>query len=100
MMYMPDAVAGTLRLMEAPAAAIKVRTAYNFAAFSFNPEQLATAIQQHLPEFTWQSQPDFRQRIADSWPQEIDDRRARSDWGWEPPSQTGRASCGERGGQS
>ncbi|MEC3881778.1 NAD-dependent epimerase/dehydratase family protein [Parapedobacter sp. 10938] len=84
MMYMPDAVAGTIQLMEAPAEAIKVRTSYNFAAFSFHPEQLATAIQQHLPAFTWQSRPDFRQRIADSWPAEIDDRCARNDWGWQP----------------
>ena len=83
MMYMPDAVAGTIQLMEAPADAIKVRTSYNFAAFSFNPKQLATAIQRHLPAFTWHSRPDYRQRIADSWPQEIDDRCARTDWGWQ-----------------
>ena len=84
MMYMPDAVAGTIQLMEAPAHAVKVRTSYNFAAFSFNPKQLAEAIQKHLPEFKWKSQPDFRQRIADSWPQQIDDQCARSDWGWSP----------------
>src|SRR5690606_2567939 len=84
MMYMPDAVAGTLQLMAAPAEAVKVRTAYNFAAFSFNPEQLAAAIQRHLPAFTWQSRPDFRQRIADSWPQQIDDGCARNDWDWQP----------------
>ena len=83
MMYMPDAVAGTIQLMETPNDAIKVRTSYNFAAFSFNPQQLAAAIQRHLPEFTWQSQPDFRQRIADSWPQQIDDHCARNDWRWE-----------------
>lgn|SRR5690606_6059564 len=84
MMYMTDAVAGTIQLMEAPSHAIKVRTSYNFAAFSFSPKQLAKAIQRLLPQFTWQSQPDFRQRIADSWPHEIDDHCARSDWGWKP----------------
>ncbi|HWK56311.1 MAG TPA: NAD-dependent epimerase/dehydratase family protein [Parapedobacter sp.] len=84
MMYMPDAVAGTIQLMEAPADAINIRTSYNFAAFSFSPEQLATAIQKYIPEFTWRYQPDFRQRIANSWPQDIDDRCARSDWAWEP----------------
>lgn len=84
MMYMPDAVAGTLQLMEAPARSINVRTAYNFGAFSFTPKQLAAAIQEHLPGFTWHSQPDFRQRIAESWPQQIDDSHARSDWKWEP----------------
>ncbi len=84
MMYMPDAVAGTLQLMEAPAEAINIRTAYNFAAFSFTPQQLAAAIQRHLPEFACLYEPDFRQRIADSWPQQIDDNQARSDWGWQP----------------
>lgn len=84
MMYMPDAVAGTIRLMEAPSTAISIRTAYNFSAFSFSPKQLAATIQEHLPEFSWYSRPDFRQRIADSWPQQIDDRQARSDWGWKP----------------
>lgn len=84
MMYMPDAVEGTIQLMEAPAESIRVRTAYNFAAFSFDPEQLAAAIRKHLPAFTWQSQPDFRQQIADSWPQSIDDQCARNDWQWAP----------------
>ena len=84
MMYMPDAVAGTIQLMEAPAESIRVRTSYNFAAFSFTPKQLAVAIQKHLPAFTWRAQPDFRQQIAESWPQEIDDKSARNDWNWEP----------------
>lgn len=84
MMYMPDAVAGTIQLMEAPAGDISVRTAYNFAAFSVSPKQLAAAIQAHLPEFTWHCQPDFRQSIADSWPHHIEDDHARRDWGWAP----------------
>lgn len=84
MMYMPDAVAGTLQLMETPAEKIHVRTAYNFAAFSVSPKQLAAAIQGYLPEFTWHCQPDFRQHIADSWPHHLEDSHARSDWGWKP----------------
>ena len=84
MMYMPDAVEGTIQLMEAPEASIRIRTAYNFAAFSFHPEQLAAAIRKHLPAFTWESRPDFRQQIADSWPQSIDDQCARNDWQWMP----------------
>lgn len=87
MMYMPDAVAGTIQLMAASPKAISVRTSYNFAAFSFSPTQLAIAIQKYLPEFTWQYQPDFRQQIADSWPHYIDDQQARHDWGWDPQYQ-------------
>jgi len=87
MMYMPDAVKGTIQLMEAPPDLINVRTAYNFGAFSFSPKQLTAAIQKHLPEFTSHYQPDFRQRIAESWPQQIDDRCARNDWKWEPQYQ-------------
>lgn len=89
MMYMPDAVAGTIQLMEAPAVDINVRTAYNFAAFSVSPKQLAAAIQTHLPEFTWHCRPDFRQNIADTWPHHIEDDHARRDWGWEPRFQVG-----------
>ena len=84
MMYMPDAVAGTIQLMDAPADAITVRTAYNFAAFSFSPAELAASIQKHVPDFQMDCQPDFRQQIAASWPQSIDDASARLDWGWGP----------------
>lgn len=84
MMYMPDAIAGTLQLMNAPASAITVRTAYNFAGFSFTPERLASAIQHHLPSFKMDYAPDYRQAIADSWPASIDDRTARADWKWKP----------------
>jgi len=84
MMYMPDAVAGTLQLMEAPAGSLSVRTAYSVAGFNFSPDQLAAAIRRYLPTFAMDYRPDFRQRIADSWPQRLDDARARSDWGWKP----------------
>ncbi len=82
MMYMPDAIRATLELMEAPAANIQVRTSYNISAMSFSPQTIAASIQQHQPEFTIDYRPDFRQAIANSWPQSIDDSRARSDWGW------------------
>lgn len=82
MMYMPDAIRGTIELMEAPAEKITVRSGYNFAGLSFNPKQLAEEIKKHIPEFSVTYKPDFRQPIADSWPQSIDDSVAQKDWGW------------------
>lgn len=84
MMYMPDAIKATLQLMEAPQEQIKVRTSYNIAAMSFSPKEIAAAIQKHIPDFTIQYKPDYRQTIADSWPQSIDDTSARNDWNWKP----------------
>lgn len=84
MMYMDDAIRGTIELMETPAEKIKNRMAYNFAAISFSPKEIAAAIKTHIPEFTIAYQPDFRQQIADSWPQSIDDSDARRDWDWKP----------------
>ncbi|MFN8923383.1 MAG: NAD-dependent epimerase/dehydratase family protein [Sphingobacteriia bacterium] len=83
MMYMPDAVRATLQLMEAPAEAIRVRQSYNLAAISFTPAEIAAAIKAHIPEFQIDYAPDFRQAIASSWPQSIDDSAARADWGWQ-----------------
>lgn len=82
MMYMDDAVKATLQLMEAPNDCISVRHSYNVSAMSFTPAMLAQQIQKHIPEFTINYEPDFRQEIADSWVRSMDDRQARSDWGW------------------
>ena len=82
MMYMQDAVKATIDLMEAPAEKVKVRTSYNISAMSFCPAQIAAAIKEHIPGFTIEYRPDFRQAIADSWPKSIDDSAARQDWGW------------------
>ena len=82
MMYMPDAIRATIELMEAPADKISVRTSYNLSAMSFSPKEIAAVIKKHIPEFTISYQPDYRQQIADSWPQSIDDSQARKDWGW------------------
>jgi nucleoside-diphosphate-sugar epimerase len=82
MMYMPDAIRATLELMEAPAEKLTVRHSYNLAGISFTPAQIAQAIALHLPAFTLNCEPDFRQAIADSWPSSIDDSTAQRDWGW------------------
>ncbi len=70
--------------MEAPAEQVKVRSSYNVAGMSFNPEEIAASIRRHIPGFTISYKPDSRQQIADSWPQSIDDSVARADWGWKP----------------
>jgi len=82
MMYMPDAIRATIELMEAPADKITVRTSYNLSSMSFSPEEIAAGIKKHIPDFTIKYEPDYRQAIADSWPQSIDDSTARKDWGW------------------
>ncbi len=82
MMYMPDAIRATMELMEAPADKISVRTSYNISGISFSPAEIASSIKKHIPEFEMIYKPDYRQAIADSWPQSIDDSVARNDWGW------------------
>jgi nucleoside-diphosphate-sugar epimerase len=82
MMHMEDAVRATLEVTNAPSDKIKLRSSYNIAGTSFNPEELATAIRKHIPNFTLEYAIDSRQNIADSWPDSIDDSAARKDWGW------------------
>lgn len=84
MMYMPDAIRGTIELMEAPANTISVRHSYNLSAMSFAPADLAAEIKKSIPGFSVAYTPDYRQQIAESWPQSIDDSVARRDWGWKP----------------
>lgn len=84
MMYMPDAIRGTIELMEAPAKKISIRHSYNLSAMSFSPKEIGAEITKHIPDFTLDFQPDYRQNIADSWPQSIDDSVATNDWGWKP----------------
>ncbi len=84
MMYMPDAIRATIELMEAPAEKISVHTSYNLAGISFSPGDIAAGIQQHIPNFTIDYKPDYRQAIANSWPCSIDDHITAKDWGWKP----------------
>ncbi len=82
MMYMPDAIRATIELMEADASKISIRTSYNVSGMSFSPKEIAAEIEKHIPDFSISYKPDYRQAIADSWPQSIDDAVARNDWGW------------------
>lgn len=84
MLYMDDAIQGVLQLMDAPADRLSIRTSYNLAGVSFTPAEISAEIQKHLPAFKINYEPDFRQAIADSWPQSIDDQMARQDWNWQP----------------
>jgi nucleoside-diphosphate-sugar epimerase len=84
MMYMDDAVRATIELMDAPESKISVRTSYNLSGISFTPSEIAREIKALIPEFKIEYEPDFRQAIADSWPESIDDRVAREDWNWKP----------------
>ena len=82
MMYMEDAIRATVEIMQAPADNVKIRSSYNLAAMSFTPLEIADEIKKHIPGFSISYAPDFRQKIADSWPASIDDSAARNDWGW------------------
>jgi nucleoside-diphosphate-sugar epimerase len=83
MAYMSDAVKGTIDLMDANASKLKHRV-FNLTAMSFSAEELAREIKKHIPEFECTYEPDFRQKIADSWPRSIDDSAARKEWNWKP----------------
>ena len=84
MMYMPDCLKATLMLMEAPLENLKHHTDFNVAGMSFSVEELASEIKKRIPEFEIDYKPDYRQAIADSWPESIDDSAARQEWGWSP----------------
>ncbi len=82
MMYMDDAIRATVEIMQADSDDIKIRSSYNLAGISFTPAEIAVEIKKHIPNFTITYKPDFRQKIANSWPASIDDSSARTDWGW------------------
>jgi len=84
MMYMPDAIKATLDFMNAPKEAVKIRSSYNLAGMSFSPKEIFASIKKEVPNFEINYKVDFRQSIADSWPDSIDDKNARADWGWKP----------------
>lgn len=84
MMYMPDCLKATLDLMDADFSKLKHRSDFNVTAMSFSAGELAAEIKKHIPEFTVDYKPDFRQQIADSWPKSLDDSAARKEWGWKP----------------
>ncbi|MCC9042264.1 NAD-dependent epimerase/dehydratase family protein [Myroides sp. M-43] len=82
MMYMDDALNATVGIMQAKKEDVKIRSSYNLGGISFTPKEIAAEITKHIPDFTIEYNPDFRQAIADSWPASIDDTSAQQDWGW------------------
>ncbi|MEM3622890.1 MAG: L-threonine 3-dehydrogenase [Candidatus Bathyarchaeia archaeon] len=84
MMYMPDCIYAAVKIMEADPSQIKHRTSYNVNAMSFSAGELTAEIRKYIPDFKCEYKPDFRQKIADSWPMSIDDSVARREWGWNP----------------
>ncbi len=84
MMYMPDCLKAITKLMSADFSGLKHHSNFNVTAISFSAEELVAEIKKHLPSFEVEYRPDFRQAIADSWPESIDDSAARAEWGWEP----------------
>jgi len=84
MMYMPDCIKSTIDLMQADFSKLKHHSDFNVGAMSFSVGELAAAIKKRIPEFEVRYEPDFRQAIADSWPNDVDDSAAREEWGWNP----------------
>jgi nucleoside-diphosphate-sugar epimerase len=82
MMYMDDAIRATIEIMQAKDEDVKIRSSYNLAGVSFTPREIALEIKKHIPNFSISYKPDFRQKIADSWPASIDDSAAQNDWNW------------------
>ena len=84
MMYMSDAIKATINIMKADSSDIKIRSSYNISGMSFSPAQIASEIKKSIPEFEISYTPDYRQKIADSWPESINDASAKKDWNWKP----------------
>lgn len=83
LLFMPDAINATIKLMEADRSHLTIHSSYNIGGMSITPAQLHQEIQKHIPGFSIRYSPDFRQAIADSWPHSVDDTIAREDWGFE-----------------
>lgn len=82
MIYMPDCINAAIGIMEAPSERITTRLGYNLNGLNFSVAELVELVRARSPGFAISYEPDFRQAIADSWPDSLDDSRAASDWGW------------------
>ena len=84
MMYMEDAIRATKELMLADSNKISIRSSYNIQGMSFTPLEISQEIQKHIPNFKMDFKPDYRNEIALTWPESINDQQAKDDWGWSP----------------
>ncbi|MGW8162058.1 MAG: NAD-dependent epimerase/dehydratase family protein [Desulfobulbales bacterium] len=91
MMYIEDAILAAIEIMEADPERLVFRNSYNITAMSFSPAELAAEIRVHIPDFVIKHEINpMLQAIADSWPDQMDDRAARDHWGWQPQYDLGR----------
>jgi len=84
MMYMSDAIKATINIMKAGASDIKIRSSYNIAGMSFSPKEITKELKKFMPNLNVSYSPDYRQKIADTWPKSINDSNAKEDWNWSP----------------
>lgn len=85
MMYMPDALRAAIEIMGADPARLEHRNSFNIASMSFDPEIISAKIKEYIPDFEMEYDLDpLRQKIADSWPDSLDDSCARREWDWKP----------------
>lgn len=84
MMYMSDAIKATMNIMQVDSTSIKIRSSYNIAGTSFSPNEISSELKKFIPDFKISYSPDYRQDIASSWPQSVDDSHAKQDWNWKP----------------
>ena len=83
MMYMPDAIKAAIDIMEADPSKLVHRNCFNVAAMSFDPEKIAKEIRKHLPDFKLKYDVNpILKKIADSWPNKMDDTAAQKEWNW------------------
>ena len=84
MIYIDDAIRAIVELMEAPPQKISIRSSYNVSGISCSPKEIYEEIKKHIPEFKINYSPDFRQNIAATFPESVDDSTAQNDWNWTP----------------
>ena len=83
-MVMPDAIKALVKLEEADVSKISQQV-YNVTSFSLSAQQIYEIVMQAFPQAQITFEPDpRRQKIVDTWPEDVDDSAARADWGWQP----------------
>ena len=82
MMYIDDAIDAAIKLMSVERKKLTISTSYNVTGFSITPSELENQIKSRGFDIKIDYKPDFRQKIANSWPKKIDDSSSIKDWEW------------------